>query len=141
MKFLTKFWIFDTFFDFYGYIWTLLLQKTVLGRTRSVKYAKIHDFRNQKSGFFKVWDTLTMIQPRKKKHLTNVSSPLKTFFDHLQGRWENMIFLIFFEFPFFTNFCSFTLVMCAKSEISEKSIFFNFLSDLASGQKTFLGAN
>ena len=65
---------------------TLLLQKTPFGRSLTKKYAKIHDFRNQKSGFFKVWDTLPMIQPRKKKHLTNVSSPLKTFFDHLQGR-------------------------------------------------------
>ena len=119
---------------------TLLMQKTILGRTRSVKYAKIHDFRNQKSGFFKVWDTLTMIQLRKKKHLTNVLSPLKTFYDHLQGRWENMIFLIFFEISFFNVFAFFTTLMCSKSEFFEKSIFSNFLSDLASGHKMFLGA-
>ena len=113
-------------------ILTLLMQKTLFGRTRSVKYAKIHDFRNQKSGFFKVWDTLTMIQLRKKKHLTNVLSPLKTFYDHLQGRWENMIFLIFFEISFFNVFAFFTTPMCPKSEFFEKSIFCNFLSDLAS---------
>ena len=122
------------------YIWTLLLQKTVLGRTRSVKYAKIHDFRNQKNGFFKVWDTLTIIQLRKKKHLTNVLSPLKTFYDHLQGRWENMIFLIFFGFSFFNIFGPFTAVMYPKSDFLKKSIFLNFFKDLASCHKMFLGA-
>ena len=119
---------------------TLLMQKTILGRTRSVKYAKIHDFRNQKSGFFKVWDTLTMIQLRKKKHLTNLLSALKTFYDHLQGRWENMIFLIFFEISFFNVFALFTALMCPKSKFFEKSIFCNFLSNRASGHKRFLGA-
>ena len=133
-----NFWQFFRFFCIY--MLTLLTQKTVLGYSFTEKYAKIHDFRNQKSGFFKVWDTLTMIQPRKKKHLTNVSSPLKTFFDHLQGRWENMIFLIFFESPFFTNFVTFTVLMHAKSEFSEKSIFSNFLSDLANGHIMYLGA-
>ena len=75
---------------------TLLMQKTLFGRTSKLQYAKMHVFGNQKSGFFKVWDTLTIIQLRKKKHLTNVVSTLKPFYDHLQGRWENMIFLIFF---------------------------------------------
>ena len=87
-----------------------------------------------------MWDTLTIIQVRKKKQLTNVLSPLKAFFDHLQGRWENMIFLIFFEFALFNIFGSFTALMCAKSENFEKSIFFDFLSGLASGQKMLLGA-
>ena len=79
-------------------ILTLLMQKRDFGRTSKLQHAKMHVLGNQKSGFFKVWDTLTMIQLRKKKHLTNVSSPLKTFFDHLQGRWENRkksIFSIF----------------------------------------------
>ena len=119
---------------------TLLMQKTPFGRSLTKKYTKIHVFGNQKSGFFKVWDTLTMIQLRKKKHLTNVLSPLKTFFDHLHGRWENMIFLIFFEISFFNVFAFFTALLCPKSEFFEKSIFSNFLSDLASGQKMVLGA-
>ena len=119
---------------------TLLMQKTPFGRYLTKKCAKIYVLGNQKSGFFKVWDTLTMIQLRKKKHLTNVLSPLKTLYDHLQGRWENMIFLIFFEISFFNVFAFFTALMCPKSEFFEKSIFCNFLSDRASGHKMFLGA-
>ena len=120
---------------------TLLMQKRDFGRTSKLQHAKMHVLGNQKSGFFKVWDTLTMIQLRKKKHLTNVSSPLKTFFDHLQGRWENPKKSIFWKFPFSTVFGSFASAMCAKSEIFKKSIFFDFLSGLASGQKMFLVAN
>ena len=33
----------------------------------------------QKIHFFKVWDIVTTIEPRKKKHQTNVSSALKAF--------------------------------------------------------------
>ena len=80
---------------------TLLMQKTLFGRTSKLQHAKMHVFGNQKNGFFKVWDTLTMIQLRKKKHLTNVVSPLKTFFDHLQGRWENRKKTIFWKPHFF----------------------------------------
>ena len=38
----------------------------------------------QKLDFFKVQDIDTPIQPRKKKHQTNVSQALKTFQDHLR---------------------------------------------------------
>ena len=48
--------------------------------------------QTKKVDFFKVRDMLTIIQPRKKKHLTNVSSPLKTFYDHLRGRRDNLNF-------------------------------------------------
>ena len=52
---------------------TLLMQKKDFGRTSKLQHAKMHVLGNQKSGFFKVWDTLTMIQLRKKKHLTSMS--------------------------------------------------------------------
>ena len=45
--------------------------------------------------FFKVGDTLTMIYLGEKEHLTNVSSWLKTFYDHLRGRRDNLSFLDF----------------------------------------------
>ena len=45
--------------------------------------------------FFKVGDTLTMIYLGEKEHLTNVSSWLKTFYDHLRGRRDNLNFLDF----------------------------------------------
>ena len=45
--------------------------------------------------FFKVGDTLTMIYLGEKEHLTNVSSWLKTFYDHLRGRRNNLNFLEF----------------------------------------------
>ena len=133
------------FWQFFRFLWicmlTLLMQKPLFGRTTKLQHPKMHVFGNQKCGFLKVWDTLTMIQLRKKKHLTNVSSPLKTFFDHLQGRWENPKKSIFWKFPFFAVFGSFTAAMCTKSENFKKSIFLDFLSGLASGQKMFLGAN
>ena len=45
--------------------------------------------------FFKVGDTLNIIYLREKEHLTNVSSWLKTFYDHLRGRRDNLNFLDF----------------------------------------------
>ena len=45
--------------------------------------------------FFKVGDMLTMIYLGEKEHLTNVSSWLKTFYDHLRGRRDNLNFLDF----------------------------------------------
>ena len=44
----------------------------------------------KKCRFFKVEDTFTMMQPRKKKHLTKVSSGLKTFYYHLRCSWDNL---------------------------------------------------
>ena len=37
-----------------------------------------------KMQMFKVWDTVTIIEPRQKTHQTHVSSALKTFWDHLR---------------------------------------------------------
>ena len=39
---------------------------------------------SQKVDFFKVQDIDTPTQPRKKKHQNNVSSVLKTFWDHMR---------------------------------------------------------
>ena len=44
---------------------------------------------SQKVDFFKVRDIDTSIQPRKKKHQTNVSSALKKFEDHSRRLWDN----------------------------------------------------
>ena len=46
--------------------------------------------------FFKVGDTLTMIYLREKKHLSDVSSWLKTFYDHLRGYRDNSKILDFY---------------------------------------------
>ena len=54
--------------------------------------------RTKNIDFFKVRDMLTIIWPRKKEHLTNVSSPLKTFYDHLRGRRDNLNFFDFWDF-------------------------------------------
>ena len=45
--------------------------------------------------FFKVGDTLTMIYLGEKKHLSDVSSWLKTFYDHLRGYRDNLKILDF----------------------------------------------
>ena len=40
--------------------------------------------------FFKVGDTLTMILLGEKEHLSDVSSWLKPFYDHLRGHRDNL---------------------------------------------------
>ena len=45
--------------------------------------------------FFKVGDTLTMILLGEKEHFNNVSSWLKTFYDHLRGYGDNLKILTF----------------------------------------------
>ena len=50
--------------------------------------------------FFKVGDTLTMIYLGEKKHLSDVSSWLKTFYDHLHGYIDNLKILIFSCFSY-----------------------------------------
>ena len=45
--------------------------------------------------FFKVGDTLTMVYLGEKKHLSDVTSCLKTFYDHLRGYRDNLKFLHF----------------------------------------------
>ena len=60
-----------------------------------VMKSRVESFSNKNVDFFTVRDMLTIIQPRKKEHLTNVSSPLKTFYDHLRGRKDNLNFFDF----------------------------------------------
>ena len=50
---------------------------------------------NQKIDFFKVQDIDTPIQPRKKKHQTDVILALKTFQDHVRCLCDNSKFSIF----------------------------------------------
>ena len=51
--------------------------------------------QTKKVDFFKVGDTLTMIYLGEKKHLSDVSSWLKTFYDHLRGYRDNLKILDF----------------------------------------------
>ena len=51
--------------------------------------------KSQKCDFFKVWDNDTTIQPGEKEGQTDVSSDVKTFYDHYRGFWEKSNFLIF----------------------------------------------
>ena len=50
--------------------------------------------------FYKVGDTLTMIYLGEMKHLSDVSSWLKTFYDHLRGYRDNLKFLTFSYFSY-----------------------------------------
>ena len=49
---------------------------------------KLH--QHEKSRFFKVEDTVTTMQPRKKKHLTKVSSEIQIFYDPLRCSLDNL---------------------------------------------------
>ena len=51
--------------------------------------------QTKKVDFFKVGDTLTMIYLWEKTHLSDVSSWLKMFYDHLRGYRDNLKFLDF----------------------------------------------
>ena len=42
-----------------------------------------------------MWDNDTTIQPGEKEGQTDISSALKTFYDHYRGFWENLIFAFF----------------------------------------------
>ena len=57
-----------------------LVQKAKIGR------------QTKNMDFFKVGDTLTMICLGEKKHLSDVSSWLKRFYDHLRGLRDNLKF-------------------------------------------------
>ena len=92
---------------------------------------------DKKLNFFKVQDIDTPIQPRKKKHQTDVILALKTFQDHLRCLCDNSKFSIFCppkkHFPW---------------EISQKDVgegqklkFYNYLTDAPSSPKTFVGPN
>ena len=90
----------------------------------------------QKIDFFKVRDIDTPIQPRKKKHQTNVSSSLKTFWDHLRRLWDNHKILDFC--PPKTRFCRNSCRNVQREGKNPK--FSDYLKDPASYPKTFLGA-
>ena len=64
------------------------LPKGLVHRAKIVRQTK-------KVDFFKVGDTLTMIYLGEKKHLSDVSSWLKLFYDHLRGLRDNLKFLDF----------------------------------------------
>ena len=51
--------------------------------------------QTKNADFSKVGDTLTMIYLGEKKHLSDVSSWLKTFYDHLRGYRDNLKILDF----------------------------------------------
>ena len=97
--------------------------------------------RTKNVDFFKVRDMLTIIWPRKKEHLTNVSSPLKTFYDHLRGRRDNLNFLDFWNF-----WCAsvgksthkYPWMHTKNLKNPKNSV---YLCDRVRGRKTFSGAN
>ena len=59
-----------------------------------------NQFTDQKMQFFKVWDIVTIIEPRQKTHQTHVSSALKTFYHHLRRLWDNRKNLEFWAFAY-----------------------------------------
>ena len=76
-----------------------------------------------------------------KKHLSDVSSWLKRFYDHLHARRENLKFGIF-------GFCVVSVrgKFCRKAQQWQKpkcknAKFSNYLYERASGRKTFLATN
>ena len=56
--------------------------------------------QTKKVDFFKVGDMLTMICLGEKKHLSDFSSWLKTFYDHLRGYRDNLKILMFSYFSY-----------------------------------------
>ena len=97
--------------------------------------------RTKNVDFFKVRDMLTIIWPRKKEHLTNVSSPLKPFYDHLRGCRDNLIFLDFWNFWYACIGKSTHKCLCMHTKNFKNPKNSNYLCDRVSGHKTFLGAN
>ena len=88
--------MFPPFFEvFWAMMQRSLLQKTKIGPPKALWTGLKIGCRTKNVDFFKVRDMLTTIQPRKKEPLTNVSSPLKTFYDHLRGCRDNLNFWIF----------------------------------------------
>ena len=58
------------------------------------RVAKINS-QTKNVDFFKVGDTLTILKLGEKKYLSDVSSGLKRFYDHLRGRRDNLKILYF----------------------------------------------
>ena len=68
----------------------LLMQKTLFEAPKGLCNRAKNVLRVKKCRFFKVRDTLTTMLPRKKKHLTIVVSPIKTFYDHSRTFWDDL---------------------------------------------------
>ena len=98
-KILKKFSCSHHFLKFFGpWIKGRPCKKRIISLPRHLHTGPKMGCRTKNVDFFKVRDMLTIIQPRKKEHLTNVSSPLKTFYDHLRGCRDNLNFLDFWDF-------------------------------------------
>ena len=115
-------------------------KKRILALPRPLHTGPKMGCRTKNVDFFKVRDMLTTIQPRKKEPLTNVSSPLKTFYDHLRGCRDNLNFLDFWDFWYaYIGTCVYFCLLHTKNFKNPKNS--NYLCDRVSGRKTFLGAN
>ena len=87
---------FEVFFNFWK-DWNE--QKKALLKILCFQEKSWKDWLNdQKMQIFKVWDIVTIIEPRKKTHQTHVSSALKTFYHHLRRLWDNRKNLEFWAF-------------------------------------------
>ena len=88
--------MFPPFFEFF---WASMLRSFMLKTQNGLPKGLVHRAKigcqTKNVDFFKVGDTLTTIYLWEKEHLTNVSSSLKTFYDHLRGRRDNLNFLNF----------------------------------------------
>ena len=93
--------MFPPFFEIF---WASMLRSFMLKTQNGLPKGLVHRAKigcqTKKVDFFKVGDTLTMIYLGEKKHLSDVSSWLKTFYDHLRGYRDNLKFLIFSYFSY-----------------------------------------
>ena len=88
--------MFPPFFEIFqvGMLRSFML-KTQNGLPKGLVHRAKIGRQTKKVDFFKVGDTLTMIYLGEKKHLNDVSSWLKTFYDHLRGYRDNLKILDF----------------------------------------------
>ena len=88
--------MFPPFFEIFqvGMLRSFML-KTQNGLPKGLVYKAKIGCQTKNMDFFKVGDTLTMIYLGEKKHLSDVSSWLKRFYDHLRGLRDNLKFLHF----------------------------------------------
>ena len=69
---------------------TLLMQKLIFQSLQGLSSTVKYGLTVKKSRFFEVEDTLTIMLPREKTHLSHLSSALKTFQGHLRYRLDNL---------------------------------------------------
>ena len=119
-------------------IQTLLMQRIALWRPA---YRVRNCITMKKSRFFKVADTFTMMWTRKKKHLTKVSSGLKTIYDHLRRSWDNL--KNWFRCVVKITSCSILVRNAAGRDFhsATKSIFSNYIRNVIISHKWFLAPN